>query len=226
VLEIVAEATNADEAMSRIQQMKPDVVFLDINMPGKTGFDLLTQLKVQPFLVFTTAYEQYAIEAFKTNSVDYLLKPIEEERFAQCIAKLLRFANGPIQSIDFTEIRKFVSALQENKSPTAIPIKIGEKFIFLRLEEVVFLEAKDKYVYVNTSSGKEYLSDTRLSAFEQTLPANFIRVQKSFIINKECILEMHKHFGNRLVMTMNNKAKTRITSGNTYINQIRTALGL
>lgn len=226
VMEVVAEAKNATEAVGFINQSKPDVVFLDINMPDLNGFELLPKLEYQPFIIFTTAYEQYAIQAFEAHSIDYLLKPIDEKRFAQSIQKLLHFVRGSATYADLTQIQMLVSQLQQNKKPTAIPIKIGDKFIFVRLEDVVLLEARDKYVYVITAVNKEYLSGTRLAEFELILPSHFIRVQKSYIINVDFILEVHKYFGNRLVITMNDKNRSRLTTGSTYINQIRKHLSL
>lgn len=225
-IELTGEAKNGNEAIKLINETLPDLIFLDINIPGINGFDLLTRIKHQPFIIFTTAYEQYAVKAFETNCIDYLIKPIEEKRFAQSMLKLRRFVKTNAPHPDLIQLKNLFSELQPIKKATVIPIKTGDKFIFIRLEDVAFLEAKDKYVYVITTENAEYLSDTRLTEFEETLPENFIRVQKSFIINKERILEIHKYFGNRLIIIMNDKKKTRITSGITYIVHIRESLGL
>jgi two-component system LytT family response regulator len=128
--------------------------------------------------------------------------------------------------VDLAQLKIIFSELKQPKKATALPIKKGDKIILLKLEDVIYLEAKEKYVFVVTQDNKEHLSDTRLSEFEELLPANFIRVQKSFIINKDRIVEIHKHFGNRLILTMDTKNRTRITSGITYIEQIRNDLGL
>lgn len=158
--------------------------------------------------------------------IDYLIKPIEEGRFSQSIRKLQMLAgSGPPHS-DVMLLKRLLEELQPVKKATAIPIKIGEKFIFLRLEDVSHLKAKDKYVYVITAESAEYMSDSRLAEFEKSLPANFIRVQKSFIINTAHVLEVHKYFGNRLIICMNDKKRTRITSGITFIDKIRQSLGL
>jgi two-component system, LytTR family, response regulator len=226
VIRIIAEAKSGKQAIKQINDAIPDLIFLDINMPDMTGFELLSKIKHQPNIIFTTAYEKYAIEAFETNSIDYLVKPIEGKRFAQSILKLQRFSDKGKSHLDLSQLKDFFQDLNKTKKPSAIPIKIGERFILIRFEDVVFLEAKEKYVYVITSDNKEHLSDTRLSEFEETLPNTFLRVQKSFIINKERILEIHKYFGNRLIITMTDKNKTRITTGITYIEKIRFALGL
>ncbi|MFT3910772.1 MAG: LytTR family transcriptional regulator DNA-binding domain-containing protein [Ferruginibacter sp.] len=225
MIEIVGEAKNAIEATRLINELKPDLIFLDITMPGMNGFELLSVINYQPFVIFTTAYEQYAIKAFETNSIDYLLKPIEEKRFDLGIQKLLRFAKIN-KKHELSQLKTLFSDLQQAKRPSAIPIKAGNKFILLRFEEVAYLEAKDKYVYVVTSSGKQHLSDTRLNEFEETLPGAFLRIHKSYIINTAYITEIHKYFGNRLIITLNDNKRTKITSGITYIEKIREALGL
>jgi two-component system, LytTR family, response regulator len=226
VIEITGEAKSGREGIKLINETFPDLVFLDINMPDMNGFELLTKIEHQPFIIFTTAYEQYAIKAFETNSIDYLVKPIEEKRFAQSMLKLQRFVKNKDPYSDLQQLKQVFLEFQQVKKITAIPIKIGEKFIFVRLEDVAYLEAKEKYVFVVTLENIEYLSDTRLTEFEETLPENFIRVQKSFIINKEHIFEIHKFFGNRLIIAMKDKKKTRIKSGSTYIGDIRESLGL
>jgi two-component system LytT family response regulator len=224
-IDIIAEAKNGREAIQLINELRPDVIFLDVTMPDISGFDVLSKIDHQPFVIFTTAYEQYAMKAFETNSVDYLIKPIEESRFARSIQKLQRFS-GTSDQVDLAQLKIIFSELKQPKKATALPIKKGDKIILLKLEDVIYLEAKEKYVFVVTQDNKEHLSDTRLSEFEELLPANFIRVQKSFIINKDRIVEIHKHFGNRLILTMDTKNRTRITSGITYIEQIRNDLGL
>ncbi len=224
IIEIIAEAKNGKEAISQINKTDADLIFLDINMPDLNGFELLSKISHQPFVIFTTAYEQYAIKAFETNAIDYLLKPIEEKRFAVCIQKLQHFLEAKKHS-DLSQLTKVLKELQQIKKPTAIPVKTGDKFILIRLENVLYFEAKEKYIFIVTDDNKKHLSDTRLSEFEEMLPSNFIRIQKSFIINKDKIYELHKYFGNRLIITMNDKNKTRITSGITYINSIRSALG-
>jgi two-component system LytT family response regulator len=224
-LDIIAEAGSGREAIVLIDELLPDVIFLDITLPDMTGFDMLLKIRHQPFIIFTTAYEHYAIRAFETNSIDYLVKPIEESRFGKSIQKLQRLSGAP-GPMHIAQLAHFFLELKQPTKATALPIKTGDKIILLKFGDVVYIEAKEKYVFVVTGDKKEYLSDTRLSEFEEILPANFIRVQKSFIINKDKILEIHKHFGNRLILIMDDKNRTRIRSGVTYIHQIRSNLGL
>jgi two-component system LytT family response regulator len=226
-VEVTGEAKNGKEAIKIINAAMPDVVFLDITMPGMNGFEIVSKISCKPFIIFTTAYEQYAIKAFETNAVDYLVKPIDKRRFAQSIQRLQGFRMDNRQGIDLSRLENaFIELEKKRNKSTTIPVKVGDKIILLPIEKVSFLEAKEKYVYIHTQDGKEYLSDTRLGEFEDILPVNFLRVQKSIIVHKEKIMEIHKYFDNRLVITMNDKNRTRITTGGTYITLIRRSLGL
>jgi two-component system LytT family response regulator len=226
VLTIIGEAKTGSEAILLIDQMLPDLIFLDINMPAMNGFQMLTKLKHTPYVIFTTAYDEFALKAFETNSIDYLLKPIEESRFAKSIEKVRKIHSQESKLSDLVSIQQLFTALKQESKPTAAAIKIGDKFKLIPFDDIVYIEAKDKYVFLVTKENKEYLSDTRLAEYEAVLPSNFLRVQKSFIINKDKISEIQKYFGNRLIISMNNRSKTRITTGVTYINQIRKSLGL
>ncbi|MGE5106232.1 MAG: LytR/AlgR family response regulator transcription factor [Sphingobacteriales bacterium] len=225
VVEVIGEAGNGKEAITKIKELKPDVIFLDIQMPDLTGFEVIEKLDHKPNIIFTTAYEQYAIKAFETFSIDYLLKPIREERMAQSIEKLKKF--GKINTrIDISNLKEIIEQFHTPKKATALPIKIGEKIILLRFEKIAYLEANDKYVNVFMEDGQKYLTDQTLTALEEKLPAQFLRIQKSYIINKDKIKEVHKHFNGRFVLTMDDKERNRITSGLTYNEAVKSALGL
>ena len=224
-VQVIGEAGTGTEAIRMIELEKPDLVFLDIQMPDLTGFEVLERLQHKPNIIFTTAYEQYAIKAFESFSIDYLLKPIKEERLAQSIEKLRQF--GRInQSLDLANLQDIIRQLQAPAKVTALPIKTGDRITLLRFEQIVYLEAEDKYVYVFTQDGQKYLTDQSLSALAEKLPAQFYRIQKSYIINKDKIREMHRHFNGRFLFVMDDKAGSRLTSGRTYSDPIRAEFGL
>lgn len=225
VLELIGEANTGKKAIELIESQKPDLIFLDIQMPAMNGFELLVQLKHKPMVVFTTAYEQYAVRAFQENALDYLVKPIDDQRFAQCIEKVKRW-NSASPNVDFARLKEMFDRLQPKKEITALPIKVKDKILLVRLNELTYLEAQQGYVELHTDDGKKHLSELSLAELEEKLPGNFIRVQKSFIINKDKIAEISKYFNNRLIITMNDKAQSRITTGTTYISQIRAGLDL
>jgi two-component system LytT family response regulator len=226
LIELIGEAENGRKAIDLIDALKPDLIFLDIQMPDMEAFSMLLQLKHQPMVVFTTAYEQYAIKAFEENAVDYLLKPIEPNRFAKCIAKLKSVAHGTPQLVDFNILKQLFDRLQPKKEITAIPIKVKDKILLVRLSKITYLLAEQGYVTIHTDNGEQFLTELSLSELEEKKPSGFLRVQRSYIINTEKIQEIKKYFNNRLIILMSDNQNTKIVSGTTYINQIRLALDL
>ncbi len=222
---VIDEAGNGREAVKKIEELKPDLIFLDIQMPDLTGFEVIEQLNHKPNIIFTTAYEQYAIKAFDTFSIDYLLKPIKEERLQQSIEKLKNF--GVLnQSFDLFSLQEVIRQLQTPQKSTALPIKTGDRITLLKYENIAYLEAQDKYVFIFTSDGQKHLTDQSLTALSGKLPPQFYRIQKSFIINKDKIKEMHRHFNGRYLFVIDDKSGTRLTSGRTYHDSIRSEFGL
>lgn len=225
VVEVIGEAGNGMEAIARIEELKPDVIFLDIQMPDLTGFEVIEKLESKPNIIFTTAYEQYAIKAFETFSIDYLLKPIKEERLEQSLQKLQQFGRLS-QPIDLNGLQEIIRQLQTPQKATALPIKTGDRINLVRFENISYMEASDKYVYIHTVDGLKHLTDQTLTMLEEKLPPSFYRIQKSFIINKDRIREMHRHFNSRYLFIMDDKAASRLTSGRTYHDSIKTEFGL
>jgi two-component system LytT family response regulator len=225
MVEVVGEAGNGREAIARIEELKPDVIFLDIQMPDLTGFEVIEKLESKPNIIFTTAYEQYAIKAFETFSIDYLLKPIKEERLAQSLQKLQQFGRLS-QPIDLNGLQDIIRQLQTPQKSTALPIKTGDRINLVRFENISYMEASDKYVYIHTIDGQKHLTDQTLTMLEEKLPPSFYRIQKSFILNKDRIREMHRHFNSRYLFIMDDKAASRLTSGRTYHDLIKTEFGL
>jgi len=225
IITLVGEANNGKDGIAVIDDLKPDLIFLDVQMPGMDGFDMLVKLSHKPMVIFTTAYEQYAVKAFEENALDYLVKPIEDTRFAQCVEKIKHWNNANL-NVDFLKLKQLFDSLQPKKEITALPVKVKDKIVLIRLGSLVYLEALHGYVTLHTDDDDEHLSELSLTQLEEKLPGNFIRVQKSFIINKDKIMEISKYFNNRLIIVMNDKHKSRITTGTTYIGQIRERLDL
>ena len=224
-IEIIGEAGTGQEAIQKIEELNPDLIFLDIQMPDLTGFEVIEKLSRKPNTIFTTAYEQYAIKAFESFSIDYLLKPIKEERLRQSIEKLKQFGRlNP--SINIAGLQDIIRQFQTPAKTTALTIKTGDRIILLRFENIVYLEAQDKYVFVYTADGQKHLTDQSLAALCEKLPGQFYRIQKSYIINKDRVKEMHRHFNGRYLFLMDDKAGSRLTSGRTYYDAIRTEFSL
>lgn len=222
---LIEQAYNGKQAIEKINKRRPDIVFLDIQMPDMNGFKVLEQLEYQPYIVFCTAYDQYAIEAFSKNSIDYLLKPIEEERFARCIEKVRRFL-PQYPKIEISQLQELNKLLNPVKKISAIPIHIGSKIKFVPCEQVAYCLSKDGYTSVFTDEGKEFVINLSLKEMEERLPDDFIRVQKSYIVNRQKIEEIQKYFNNRLILTLKDKSGSKITTGTSYIDTIRRELQL
>ncbi len=225
IVEVIGEAGNGREAIARTEELKPDLIFLDIQMPDLTGFEVIERLSSRPNIIFTTAYEQYAIKAFETFSIDYLLKPIKEERLNYSIEKLRQLGKVN-QAIEIDSLQEIIRQFRAPQKATALPIRTGDRITLLRFESISYLEAQDKYVYIYTTEGQKHLTDQSLATLTEKLPSQFFRIQKSYIINREKIREMHRHFNGRYQFIMEDKAGTRIISGRTYHDDIKKEFGL
>lgn len=216
-IEVIAEAEDGEKGIACINHHRPDLIFLDIEMPVLNGFEMLAKLTHQPKVVFTTAYDQYAIKAFEEGSIDYLLKPIEIERLDKTIKKLRQtnLAFAPVQIDDL------IRQMQVKKAIKTLTVKLGDKILLIKLTDIVYVQAEDKYVFLHTADGKKHLTDFTLSALEEKLPEEFLRVHRSEIINTEYIKEIRKGFNGALVFVLNNTAETRVTSSRSNSEALR-----
>ena len=222
--QVIDTAQNVTEAKAKIEAQNPDIIFLDIEMPGQTGFDLLAQLKSIPIVVFCTAYDQYALEAFETNSIDYLVKPVKLERIEKTIQKLKNFDKNR-SSEDILKVLKEITNRKEVKKMTSITVKKNDRLIFIKLEDVAFFEADNNYTTIHTESGN-YLSSETISTLVDKLPENFMRIHRGVIINKIFVNDIQKYFNSRFVITLNNKKQSSITSGRSYNDEIKAWINL
>jgi len=216
-INIIAEAENGAEGLTLINDLKPDLIFLDIEMPVLNGFELLSKLAHQPKVVFTTAYDQYAIKAFEEGSIDYLLKPIELERLDKTIKKLKQ-TNLASNQVPIDEL---IKQLQGKKTIKTLTVKLGDKILLIKLTDIVHVQAEDKYVFLHTADGKKHLTDFTLSVLEEKLPDEFLRIHRSEIINTDYIKEIRKGFNGALVFILNNADETRVTSSRSNSESLR-----
>lgn len=224
-IEIIAEASNGEQGLQLVEQHRPDLIFLDIEMPVYNGFEMLNRLTYLPKVIFTTAFEEYAIKAFEENSIDYLLKPIEVQRLDKAIQKLKRLSTVE-SSFSQQQLNVVISALNSKKEFKSFPVKIGDKILLLKPEQIAFLEAKDKYVYIITDENVEYLTDFTLASLEEKLPPPFLRVHRAYIINYDKIKEMHKWDNGTFIIRMKDKNDTKIYSGRSYNDRIKSLFQL
>lgn len=195
-IEVVGECENGREAIDAIQVAHPDLVFLDVQMPEIDGFAVIEALEIEnlPHIIFVTAYDQYAVKAFEVHALDYLLKPFDQERFQQALERAKRQIWGKEGGLS----ERLLALLAENKalSPYVdrLIIKANARVFFLKTEEIEWIEAEGNYVSLHVK-GKEYLFREAISSLETQLdPRTFQRIQRSTIVNIECIRELQPWF--------------------------------
>lgn len=218
--DIVGEAENGEEAMDKINQLKPQLIFLDIQMPAFNGFEVLQQLSYSPKVIFCTAFDEFALKAFDSNCIDYLVKPLTKERFAKTVEKLKQI-NENTAELNLSKLIEQFGLENKKSEATTLPVKVGDRVIFIRLDEVSYFKADEKYVSIVTKHAKSYILDSSLKKLENKLPTHFIRVHKSFLVNKNLLKEIRKHFNNRFVLILNDYNQSKITSGRSYYQAVK-----
>ena len=208
--QVVGEAGNIDDARARIEELDPDVVFLDIQMPGGSGFDLLTQLDRLPRIVFTTAYDQYAVKAFEVNALDYLLKPIEPERLAQALQKI-QAARAP--------------AAGRGAPLEQLFVRDGPRCWFVPLREVSLFSAEGNYVRMSWGNERPLLGRS-LAALEQKLDARrFFRANRHQVFNLDFVADVELGEGGRLHVQLRDGPEVEISRRQARLFRARTSLG-
>ena len=187
-LELAGEAANGLEALERISEVEPDVVFLDIEMPGLNGFEVLQNLKGAPLIVFVTAYDEYAVRAFEANAIDYILKPIQPKRVQQAVERVRAALAKGTRSND-EALQKLLTELRPNL-PQRIAARKGKRIVLLSLREVVRAAIEDKLVFLHTQS-ERFHTDKSIAELETVLePAGFFRISRGELVNLEYVREI------------------------------------
>lgn len=218
--EVVAQAANGIEAVEQINHFKPDLIFLDIQMPGKTGFEVLNDLTHIPQVVFCTAYEEFALQAFNTLALDYLVKPVEAERLQLTLEKLDR-KTSEIPRLQVQELLDLVRKQTEDKKLQSVPHKIGDRVLLIKTEKITHFLATTKNVEFYTNDGKRYLTDLSLAKLKERLPRNFVQVQRATIVNVDFIKEFRKYFRGKFILVLDDLNNTRLETGRSFTESIR-----
>ncbi|MFO7879156.1 MAG: LytR/AlgR family response regulator transcription factor [Bacteroidota bacterium] len=197
-VEIAGEAANGFEAMKAIADIQPDLVFLDIQMPKLTGFEMLELLDNPPAVIFTTAYDEYALKAFEINAVDYLMKPFDKERLEEAVEK---FRERKMTSDALNRLKSYHDDQKDQLD--RLVVKKGRAVRILQVSEVIFLTAEDDYVMIHTEKDR-YLKSKTMKYFEQHLPPHFIRIHRSYIINLHAIETIEPYKKDVLSVKMSN----------------------
>lgn len=191
-IEIIGECSNGFDGLKAINDLKPDMVFLDIQMPKLTGFEMLELVDDPPLIIFATAYEEYALKAFEKNAVDYLLKPFSKSRFDQAVKKLLKqFEEIKTTEINYNSLLENINSAKERLD--RIVVKESGKIMIVPVSEVYYLEAADDYVVISTVN-KEYVKNSTMRFYDDKLPSDcFVRIHRSCIININFIKEIQAY---------------------------------
>lgn len=212
-IEIVGTADGGADAVTIINELRPDLVFLDIHMPEMSGFDVLEHLECTPLVIFSTAYDQYALQAFETHSVDYLLKPVDPRRLKTALDKLTRLSSDAIGDLR----ERFEKTLEILQRPSQrIPVRIGDRIKLIPVSEISFLRASDKYVEVHASGGSHLVSKS-LSQLENELPdGDFVRIHRSIIVNMNFVDEIVREAPDTYLVRMLDAKKTELPVSRRY----------
>lgn len=206
-INIIGESNNAENAKKKIESLKPDLIFLDIQMPAKTGFDLLEELSFVPKVVFTTAYDEYALKAFEVNAFDYLLKPIEEGRLADCIKKLAL----EVKNEELSEIAVTPSAEGRLGQEDQVFVKDGDKCWFVKLKNISAFESEGNYVRVFFEGNKPLILKSLNNLEERLDEKYFFRANRKFIINLNWVTSIESWFNGGLRVTLQDDKQIEIS---------------
>jgi two-component system LytT family response regulator len=207
-IELIAECENGFEGVKMINEMKPDLVFLDIQMPKITGFELLELLDHKPHIIFATAYDQYALKAFEYNAADYLLKPYSKERLMEAIEKVAeRIRNEGAVS----DVAEKVSDYPKEESLDRIVVKDRHKIHIIPVDQVRYIESMDDYVMIYTHEGR-YMKQKTMKYLESALnPKNFVRIHRSYIVKVEEINEIQQYEKESYIVILHDKTKLKVS---------------
>ncbi len=207
-IEIVDQAVNADEALEKIIQLDPELIFLDIQMPGKTGFELLEELEKVPKVIFTTAYDEFAIKAFDVNALDYLLKPIQEERLKDTITKVLAVQASALAERAQEGVSEIKQQLGMNDQ---VFVKDGDRCWFISLKEIRLFESDGNYIKVYFDNVKPMIHKSLNALDEKLDERSFFRASRKHIINLSWIETIETWFNGGLLVQLKGGEKVEVS---------------
>lgn len=228
-IKIIGSANNGEEGLKIIKEIKPNIVFLDINMPGMSGFDLASIIRKnnnETVIIFVTAYENYALKAFEIEALDYVLKPFDEARLESTIKRIKSHFNLNDNKDGYMDdkIQKILEKLdKEEKKLKKLPCEHYGKIIFVQIEDICFCYTENDKTYVKLKD-KEYTTLYNLSEIEEK--TSLIRVHRSFVINKDNIKEFYSLFNYSYKVVMNDSNNTEIPVSRNKLKDLKTILGL
>jgi two-component system response regulator LytT len=228
-VEVIAQAGNGLEAIPMIERFSPEVVFLDVQMPGLTGFEVARRMltgRTAPHIIFVTAYDQHAIEAFEVNATDYLLKPVDHARLELAVERVRRrIASDGVSNADLEKIVQLVAERQSRRERLAI--KVGERFLLIQAEEIIYASLADEGITVVTGQHAGTSNYRTLDELHDRLdPTVFWRVHRSHLVNINKIKEIVPWFSRNYILRMKDGKSTEIPVSRTQTRRLREYLKL
>ena len=221
-IEIIGECENGFDGVKAINEKKPDLVFLDIQMPKITGFEMIELLDHKPQIIFTTAYDQYALKAFELNAVDYLLKPFSKERMLMAIEKVIHHIHNAESNIE--KLEELSNFRPGEAYIDRVVVKDRHKIHIITVDKIRYIESLDDYVMIYTQDGRQMKQKT-MKYFETYLdPKNFIRIHRSFIVQVDNIAEIQQYEKDSYVVILKDKDKTKLKVSKTGYKKIKEVL--
>lgn len=206
VIRVIDTASDGISAIEKIDRWKPDLVFLDIQMPGANGFGVLEKISHQPMVIFVTAYDEFAIRAFEKNAVDYILKPSSKERIAAAINRVLQRSS----KINRQLLDTLKNALEQKKYIKRFAVKKDDEILIIPEEDVFYFQAESKYIFLYTFN-RRYFFEMTLKDLEKSLdPARFCRIHKSTIVSLEKINRLKKWFKSEYIIQLNDENESKL----------------
>jgi two-component system LytT family response regulator len=225
---VIGECSNGLRAIQFINQHKPDLIFLDVQMPEVNGFEVLNEIETDnpPVVIFATAYEKYALQAFDANAIDYLLKPFDRLRFTEAIQKAVRFINGN-NGERLSQIAELLRTYNKLKNAAGqfkqrILVKEKKKYFLVELDEVYFFEASGDYVVIHKQKSTHLINDSMNNLETKLDPEQFVRIHRSTIINLRYIDNLQPYFNGEFHITVKNGARLKLSRN--YRDKIKSIL--
>ena len=229
-VEVMGESAEGTDALARLRDIPIDALFLDIEMPGLNGFEVLNRLEAKPPVVFTTAYDRYAVKAFEANGVDYLLRPVSPEALDRALERLER--NRSADPVRYrTMIERLASAMEKNdrqfrQYPRRVASKLGDRIQFVDLDKVSHFFAEGKLTYA-AAAGRNYVVDNSIVQLEAKLdPLQFLRIHRAYLVNLSAVAEISSWFGGKMVARLNDDARTDLPIARDRVRSLKDRLGL
>jgi two-component system LytT family response regulator len=233
-VEIVGSTTEPSVALEFLESEDVDVLFLDIQMPGMNGFELLAKLRrQQPMIIFTTAYDHYALKAFEVNSIDYLLKPIEPEQLRRALEKVAQLrekaqtleARARLQSLLLELADRFQPPTRD--SLNRISTRVGNRILFLDLDKITHFFSEDKLTFAATTEAKRHIVDYTITELEQKLDSKgFVRIHRATLVNLSYVDELYRWFAGGMRIRIKDKNRTELTVSRDQMKTLKVRLGL